>query len=263
MSYRNLSNSNLNFSLSVSLRYFGNESKYSANATESTYSYCIFLKYCAGFLYVRYWIKHFVPSLGFFLFLFCAPACLIGNYSQAPRITTEYSSDSWTGAKRARVNLHIQKPKPQASLKNKLEKFQKLFVVYNTIHKKLITLPWQCGFSWGGKKLEYAKPRAKLRGVSFGKIGLTTVAVTHDLFSGMPLVLLKKELIRLWNSKLPEPEQPSAQLSKLIRLAACKTTKHAVSRGYRTVYIRWLVASYYTHKGNRWLNSNPPSHRGM
>ena len=28
--------------------------------------------------------------------------------------------------------------------------------------------------------------------MSYGKIGLTTVAVTHDLVSGMPLVLLKK-----------------------------------------------------------------------
>ena len=46
------------------------------------------------------------------------------------------------------------------------------------------------------------------------------MAVTHDLLSGMPLVLLK-ELIRLWNSILPEPGQPSAQLSKLIRLTTC------------------------------------------
>ena len=69
-----------------------------------------------------------------------------------------------------------------------------------------------------------------------GKIGLTTMAVTHDLLSGMPLVLLK-ELIRLWNSILPEPGQPSAQLSKLIRLTTCKKTKHTVSRWYRTVYI--------------------------
>ena len=31
------------------------------------------------------------------------------------------------------------------------------------------------------KKEEYVKPRTKERGVSYGKIGLTTVAVTHDL----------------------------------------------------------------------------------
>ena len=42
-----------------------------------------------------------------------------------------------------------------------------------------------------------------------GSSGLR-LAVTHDLLSGMPLVLFKKELIRLWNSILPEPEQPSA-----------------------------------------------------
>ena len=68
----------------------------------------------------------------------------------------------------------------------------------------------------------------------------------------------EKELIRLWNSILPEPGQPSTQLSKLIRLTACKKTKHTVSRWYRTVYIPWLVASYDTHKSKRWLNSNPP-----
>ena len=31
------------------------------------------------------------------------------------------------------VNLHIQKPKPQTSVKNKIEKIHKLFDVYNTI----------------------------------------------------------------------------------------------------------------------------------
>ena len=63
------------------------------------------------------------------------------------------------------------------------------------------------------------------------------MAVTHDLLSGMPLVLIKIELIRLWNSLLPEPGQPSAQLSRLIRLTACKKAMHAISRWYRTVYI--------------------------
>ena len=43
----------------------------------------------------------------------------------------------------------------------------------------------------------------------------TTVVVTHDLLSGMPLVLLRKELIRLWNRILPEPGQPSAQLAHI------------------------------------------------
>ena len=79
--------------------------------------------------------------------------------------------------------------------------------------------------------------RTSGRGVSYGKIGLTTMAVTHDLLSGMPLVLLRKKVIRLWNSIFPEPGQPSAQLSKLIRLTKCKKTKQTVSRWYRTVYI--------------------------
>ena len=64
-----------------------------------------------------------------------------------------------------------------------------------------------------------------------------SVAVTQDLPSGMPLVLLEKEMIHLWNSILPEPGQPSAQLSKLIRLTTCKKTKHTVSQWSRTVYI--------------------------
>ena len=98
--------------------------------------------------------------------------------------------------------------------------------------------------------------------MSYGKIGLMTVAVTQDLLSGMPLVL-KIELISLWSSILPEPGQPSAQLSKLIRLTAYKKAMHATSRWYRTVYIPGLVASYDTHKGKRWLNSNPPNHKGQ
>ena len=73
---------------------------------------------------------------------------------------------------------------------------------------------------------------------------------------------LRKELIRLWNSILPAPGQPSAQLSKLVRLTACKKTNHTVSRWYRTVYIPWLVASYDTHKGKRWLNSDPAKPQG-
>ena len=39
------------------------------------------------------------------------------------------------------------------------------------------------------KKVEYPKPRTKGRGVSYGKIGLTTVAVSQGLPSRLPLVL--------------------------------------------------------------------------
>ena len=90
---------------------------------------------------------------------------------------------------------------------------------------KPITLPWQRGFSGRGKK----------------------------------------ELIRLWNSILPEPGQPIAELSKLIHLTACKKTKHTVSLLYRTIYIRWLVASYGTARTRTnvgWILI-PPSHRGI
>ena len=54
---------------------------------------------------------------------------------------------------------------------------------------KPMSLPGQRGFSRAGIKEEYAKPRTVERGVSYRKIGLTTVAVVQDLLSMMPLVL--------------------------------------------------------------------------
>ena len=114
----------------------------------------------------------------------------------------------------------------------------------------------------GEKKNSTLRHLSSGKGVSYRKIGLTTVAVTHNLLSGMPLVLSRKELIRVLNSILPKPGQPSAQLSKLIHHTACKKTKKTLSQWYRTVYIPWLVASYDTHKGKRWLNSNAPKPQG-
>ena len=108
------------------------------------------------------------------------------------------------------------------------------------------------------KREEYAKPCTRRERLSYWKIGLTTMAAIQELLSGMPLVLFqKKELIRLWNSLLPEPGQPSAKLSKLIRPTECRKTQHSMSRWHRTVHIPRLVDSYDTHKGKRWLNSNP------
>ena len=43
------------------------------------------------------------------------------------------------------------------------------------------------------KKEEYAEPRTYGRGVGYWWIGLTAVAVTRDLLSGMPLVLFLKK----------------------------------------------------------------------
>ena len=40
---------------------------------------------------------------------------------------------------------------------------------------------------------EYAKPRTRRERLSCWKIGLTTMAATQELLSGMPLVLLKKK----------------------------------------------------------------------
>ena len=78
----------------------------------------------------------------------------------------------------------------------------------------------------------YLRERSELR-----EDRATTLVVTHNLLSGIPLVLLRKEPVHLWNSILPEPGQSSAQLEKFIRLTACKKTKHTVTRWYRTVYI--------------------------
>ena len=127
----------------------------------------------------------------------------------------------------------------------------------NKTHKPALT----AGFYLGWKNGEYGKPRTEWREVSYGKIGLTTVAVTQDLLSVIPLVL-KIELIRLWNRILPEPGQPSAQLPELICLTACKKAMPAISWWNRTVYAHWLVASEDIHKDKRWLNSEPPHHKG-
>ena len=61
---------------------------------------------------------------------------------------------------------------------------------------KPTTLPRQRGFIGEEKKEEYAKPRTEGREVSYGRIGLTTVAVTQNLLSGMPLML--------WISLVPQ-----------------------------------------------------------
>ena len=60
-----------------------------------------------------------------------------------------------------------------------------------------------------------------------------------------------KELISLWNSILPESEQPRAQQSKLICLTASKRTKNTMSQWYMIVKIPRLVASCDRHKGKR------------
>ena len=55
-----------------------------------------------------------------------------------------------------------------------------------------------------------------MRVLSYGKIGLSTVAVTRGW------IFKKNELIDLWNRILPEQGQHSA--------TACKNTKHTLSR---------------------------------
>ena len=87
---------------------------------------------------------------------------------QATLIITEWSTDSRNRTPRARVSHHIQKPKRQASIKNKINFINySMFTLQYTKDDggrtiamamlplpptKPITLPGQCGFSGGGKK---------------------------------------------------------------------------------------------------------------
>ena len=114
------------------------------------------------------------------------------------------------------------------------------------------------------KKEECAKPRTEGREVSYGKIG-REVSYDCGCNSGSPL----RDAVGSKNRTHPPLEQyitwtrtTQCPTVKLICLTACKKAMHATSRWYRTVYIPWLVAFYNTHKGKRWLNSNPPNHRG-
>ena len=51
-----------------------------------------------------------------------------------------------TGRRGSGFGFHIRKPKPQASIKNKIYEFHKLLNVYNTIHRMIGVgqLRWQC-----------------------------------------------------------------------------------------------------------------------
>ena len=89
------------------------------------------------------------------------------------------------------------------------------------------------------------------------------MAVTDDDLSGDAVSSLRKRTHLPLAHYITRTRTTRAQLSKLIHLTACKKTKHSVSRWYRTVYIPWLVASYDTHKGKRWLNSNLPKPQGL
>ena len=72
--------------------------------------------------------------------------------------------------------------------------------------------------------------RTQGRGVSYRKIGLTTMDVTKDLHAGMPLVFISNKNSSAFGkvSILPEPGQPSAQMSQLKCPIACKKTQHAM-----------------------------------
>ena len=133
-----------------------------------------------------------------------------------------------------------------------------------------MTLPWQRGFSGGERKKRerYWRERYVLKGERW---------VTEDRAydcgcnSGSPLrdaVGSKNRTHPPLERILPEPGQPSARLSKLIRLTACKKAIHATSRWYRTVYIPWLVdICHLPHsvpaQNTRPISSSPQHHRAI
>ena len=105
-----------------------------------------------------------------------------------------------------------------------------------------------CGSGEYGKKqvyrvsrntyIRYYKYCVEGREVSYGKIGLTTVAVTQDLLSGMPL-FLRIELIRLWNSILPEPYEAVNIKLIGIRFAVQCRIYPGVTFGLLTILLRF------------------------
>ena len=97
--------------------------------------------------------------------------------------------------------------------------------------------------------------------MSYGKIGLTTVAVTQDLLSGMPLVLLKRT------------HPPLEQYITWTRTTQCPTvqtnTTHSMQEDqayskpvvYNSLY-PMISRLLRQEKGKHYVNSNPPQATG-
>ena len=123
------------------------------------------------------------------------------------------------------------------------------------------TLPWQHGFSWGGKKRRVRKA--------------TYLREWSELWEdraydcGCNSWSPRRDAVDSFKKRTHPPLQQYITWTRTTQCPTVQThtphcmqeTKHTVSRWYRTVYIPWLVASYDTHKGKRWLNFNPPRHR--
>ena len=127
----------------------------------------------------------------------------------------------------------------------------------NKTHNPALTA-WFCRV---GKKEEYAKPRTEWREVRYGKIWLTTVAVTQDLLSGMCWFF----------KKITHP--PLEQYITCTGTTKCSTVQthapHCMQEGHAcNKPVVWdslypmVVAFWNTHKGKRWLNSDPPNYSG-
>ena len=113
-------------------------------------------------------------------------------------------------------------------------------------------------FLWWRKKKACSKPptyreRYELREDQANVCGCNSGSPLRDVVS---FFFLKRELIRLLKSILPEPVHPNGKLSELICLTTCKKVRHTMCRWYRTAHIpcsRLLRHALY----KRCLNSNP------
>ena len=120
---------------------------------------------------------------------------------------------------------------------------------------KPITLLWQRGFRGGRKKRSTLSHVLKWEEWVTGRSGLRLWLLLMISSQGCRWFFKKNNRIKKQYITWTRTTQcPTVQTHTLTE---CKTN-HTVSRWHRTVYIPWLVASYDTHKGKRWLNSEPP-----
>ena len=133
---------------------------------------------------------------------------------------------------------------------------------------KPITLPWQRGFSGKGKKNNMLSHVLKGEKWVTGRSGLRLWLKLRISSQGCCWFFKRRTYPSLeqhitWTFATQCPTVWTHKPHCMQEGHACKKAMHAISPCYRTVYIPWLVASYDTHKGKHWLNSDPPIHRGQ
>ena len=121
---------------------------------------------------------------------------------------------------------------------------------------KSITMPWQHCFSGRGKKKSilatYWRERSELREDRAYDCGCNSGSPLRDAVGSLKKKPHPPLTVYYLNQDNPEPNCPNS------RLTACKKAMHAISLWYRTIYILWLVTSYYTHRANvGWILISP------